>query len=1029
MTGLTRAAIERSRLTLTLIALVVFGGIHTYLNQSSQEDPEITIRTALVTVRFPGMSAPRVEQLIAKPLEEAIKQIAEVETVKSTSETGTATLRVEAGARYDDVRPIWTKLRNKMDDIAPSLPEGSFGPFVNDEFGRVAVTTLALRGADYSMAELRAEARWLRDRLAALPLVSRIDLYGVQDERIWLEFDRARLAQLGLSPAAVVESIAEQNRILPAGALETEDGMRYAIEPSGSFPDERAIGDVPIATPGGGLVYARDIVAIRRGFVEPARTPVYFQGEPAVVVAVSMVEGASIKAFGAQLAARLQTLRGELPLGMALDTVTDQAPIVAESVREATVNLGQTLLTVLAVVLLFLGLRAGLIVGAIVPLTILVSLVGMLVWDIPLHRISIAAIIIALGLLVDNGVVIAEDVKRRIDTGSERLEAALAASRTLAIPLLTSSLTTILAFLPLMLAQDATGEFLRALSQVIILALLSSWLLAITVTPLLCYWFLPSGRPIAAAEAVPARGAAAAYAHLLGSLLRVRRLFLLGMVALLAFALVGMGRVPTGLLPPSERAQFVVNVELPAGASEAESDRVVRRLAQFLADRESNPDVTGSVFYVGHGGPRFFLALSPLDPAPHVGFGVVNTATSADVGPVRARLEAFIAEQLPEAMGWTELLFLGSEPPGTLKIRVKGEELDRLYALGREVAERLRAIPGTRDIRTDWANPVLQLDVLIDQERARRAAVPPSRVAQVLEATFEGVQITGLREGDKTIPVTLRALPEGRMSIDALSEVTVMSTEGVAVPLVQVALLAGELQPAVIRRHDQERAITMSAVNPTMTASELLAAVEADLETLLPRGYRWEPDGEVQASADANAALFTYMPHCLAGILLVLVWQFNSLRRTAIILLTIPLVLIGAALGLNVMHGTLDFNAMLGLFSLAGIIINNGIVLIDRIDEERGTGQAVRPAILAAAAARLRPIVMTALTTILGLVPLHLFGGALWYSMTVVMMFGLAVGTVLTLGVVPALYALLFPDSGRAQPGTRVPPRASTAVT
>ena len=1009
MRSLTRAAITRSRLTVSLVLLTVFGGAFTYLFHPSQEDPEITIRSALVTARFAGMSAVRVEQLIVKPLEEAIKQIPEVKTIESAAETGVARIKVEMGPQYADVKPLWAKLRNKMDDVAASLPEGTVGPFVNDDYGRVAVTTLALRGADFSMADLRTEARWLRDRIAALPLVSRVDLHGVQNERIWLEFDRARLDQLGLSPAAVLRVIADQNRILPSGALETEDGMRYTLTPSGAFVDERDIGEVPIAIPDGGIVYARDLLAIRRAYDEPARNPVYFNGEPAVVVAVSMVENVNVKAFGAELATTLASLRAALPVGMTLDTVTDQVPIVAASIREATDNLVQTLLTVLAVVLLFLGLRAGLIVGTIVPLTILASLVGMLLWDIPLHRVSIAAIIIALGLLVDNGVVIAEDIKRRLDGGAARLQAALDASASLAVPLLTSSLTTILAFLPLMLAQDSTGEFLRALSQVIVLTLLSSWLLSITVTPLLCYWFMADAKP--GADEAPVGPFARGYAVLLRGVLRARWLFLGAMAGLFALALAGMAHVPSGLLPPSARAQFVLNLELPAGSSEQETARVAARLARFLADGQANPEVTGSVLYIGNGGPRFFLALAPLDPAPHVAFGVVNTRSSEDVAALRARVENFIAEQLPEANGWTDLLFLGSEPPGTLQIRLKGGDIEALHRLGREVAQALRAIPGTRDIRTDWANPVLNLNVQIDQERARHAGVAPTQVAQTLEATFEGADITGLREGDKTIPVTLRARLADRDAIDKLWDVTVMSESGAAVPLVQLSTLAGELQPSVIRRHDQERAITVSGINPGMTAQALLDAMRVKLDALdLPPGYGWMPDGEVRASADANGALFQFMPQCLAGIVLILIWQFNSLRRTAIILLTIPLIMIGTSLGLNLLRGTLDFNAMLGLFSLAGIIINNGIVLIDKIDEERRARGDIVEAIVAAATTRLRPIVMTTLTTILGLVPLHLFGGELWYAMTIVMMFGLGVGTVLTLGVVPAFYAVLFRD-------------------
>lgn len=1019
MEALTRLSIEGWRLTLTAIVLILFAGTYTYLRQPSQEDPEIVIRTAVVTVSFPGMSASRVEQLLIKPVEEAVKQIPEADTVKSSAQTGLATVKVELLPTVTNTRPVWDNLRNKMSDLAPSLPAGAVGPLVNDDYGRVAVTTLALTGADFTMAELRAQARWLRDRLSALSLVSRIDLFGVQDERIWLSFNRTRLSQLGLSSTQVLNAIAEQNQILPAGSLITEDGMRYALEPSGDFRSVEAIGDVPVRTPTGAVVYVRDIVEVQRGYVDPPRKPVLFNGQPAVVLALSMVPNVPIKDFGVQTAAALETLRQELPLGMNLSTVTDQPPIVASAVAEATSNLGQTLVTVLAVVMLFLGLRAGAIVGTIVPLSIFLALVGMLFWEIPLHRISIAAIIIALGLLVDNGVVIAEDIKKRIDDGTERLAAALAATRTLAIPLLTSSLTTILAFLPLLLAPDAAGEFLRALAQVIILTLLASWLLSCTVTPLLCVWFLPSNSLEAPKSGLIDR-LTVSYGHWLSGLLSHSYSLLAAALVLFAVSVAALGRVPTGLLPPSERAQFVVRVELPAGANEAETLRVTQRLARFVADEEANPDVASSVFYVGSGGPRFFLALAPVDPAPHVAFGVVNTRDSTSVAAARARLEEFMAAQIPEARGWTELLFLGQEPPGTLAIRLSGPEVDTLYRTGKRIEDLLASVPGTKDLRTDWANPVLQIDVLIDQERTRRAGLSPAATARALEANFDGTQVTDYREGDRIIPVVLRAREDDRATLDDLADVTIANDQGQAIPLLQVANLAGELKPYIIHRYNLDRTITISGINPDLTAKQLLDRVQPLLDGLgLPQGYAWTAGGEVEASKKANGALFLYMPHCLVAIVVLLIWQFDSFRRTAIIILTIPLILIGASFGLNLSGAKLDFNAMLGLLALAGIIVNNAIVLIEKIDEERANTANLACAVSTAAQARFRPIVMTTLTTIVGLVPLYLLGGELWRGMTVVMIFGLGIGTVLTLVIVPILYLILFsPWQSSREPAT-----------
>ncbi|MAO01283.1 MAG: hypothetical protein CMN18_00180 [Roseovarius sp.] len=601
MMGLTRAALDRWRLVVALTLVLIVTGVTTYFTHPSQEDPEITIRTAVVTARFPGMSAARVEQLLVKPIEEAARQIAEVDGIESAAQTGLATVKVDLRPDVTQVKPVWTTLRNRMTDLAPALPEGTLGPLVNDDYGRVAVTTLTLHGADFSPAELRATARWLRDRLVTVPLVGCIDLYGVQEERIWIEFDRARLDQAGLTVERMLDAVADQNLILSAGALQAEDGFRYALRTDGVFEDWQDIGDVPVPLPSGGTTLLRDLAQISRGYVEPVRNPVFFNGNPAVTLGVSMVEGGAIQTFGAGIDAALSDLRRDLPLGLSLDLVTHQPPIVAASVAEATENLVQTIATVMAVVILFLGVRAGLIVGAIVPLSIVLALVGMALWGIPLHRISIAAVIIALGLLVDNGVVMAEDIKRRIDSGAPPRAAALEASRTLAVPLLTSSLTTILAFLPLMLASDATGEFLRALAQVLALTLMASWLLSVTVTPLLCVRFLRSTHATAESETRPGRGAQL-YQALLHRALGARAFVLIGALVAFGMALAALGHVPTGLLPPSERAQFVLNLELPAGISEDETARVARRLAGFLADDTRNPEITGNVVYVGSGG-------------------------------------------------------------------------------------------------------------------------------------------------------------------------------------------------------------------------------------------------------------------------------------------------------------------------------------------------------------------------------------------------------------------------------------------
>ncbi len=1016
MDKLTRFAITRARFTLLLIVAAVVGGLFVFTSQPRQEDPEVTLRSAQVVTQFPGLSPERVEQLITRQIEDKIKEMPEIKDIKSVSSTGMSIVVPEVDAAYSDMAPIWASLRNKMEDLRSSLPEGSQDPVVNDDYGRVAVVTLALTGRDYSMAELREVARDVRDRLGALPLVARVDLYGIQGERVWLDFDANFLAQFGLQPSAVVDALQSQNIVLPGGAINAA-GQNVIIEPSGDFRSIDDIRNVAIETDNGGLVYLQDLATIRRAYVEPLQSPAYYNGESAVVLGISMVPSSNVVELGQQVSESLAVLKTRLPVGMQLDVAIFQPELVQASVSNATNNLLQTMAVVLVVVMLFLGWRTGLIVGALVPLTMMITLIGMSFWGIELHRISIAAIIVALGLLVDNGVVIAEDIRKRLDAGVERLEAAIATSRTLAIPLLTSSLTTVLAFLPLVLVQDATGEFLRSLGQVLALALLSSWVLSITVTPAFCYWFLPTGSVgDGAGEATSYDSAAFRFYHrLLDRLLNMRVIFVLLMVGLLFAAGYVFQFVKQRSLGPSERNQFTVYLDLAAESHIDQTIAAARRLSAFLADAGSNPEVTDVLTYVGSGGPRFFLGLSPNDPQPNKAFLVVNTKDADQIQAVMRRAENFIARQLPEANGRAEILFLGPSALGTVELRARGPDINTLRILGERVEQAFYSVPGTEAVRSDWENSVLKLRVNVDQERARRAGISSTDIADALSANFDGRQITSYREGDKVIPITIRAQPHDRASLDRLRTVEVMSkTRGVPVPLLQIADFQGVVEPSRIRRHNQERALTVAGINRAMTATELYTAMREKLDAIeIPPGYALDLEGEIKDAQESNGKLFQYAPHALFLILVLLVLQFDSFRRPAIILLTIPLVIIGANFGLAVFGAFFDFTAMLGLFSLAGIIINNGIVLIDRIDQARAEGHGVDEAIKLAALARARPIIMTTITTIVGLLPLALFGGEFWYGLAIVIMCGIGVGTILTLGFVPVLYSLLF--RGRRQ--------------
>lgn len=640
----------------------------------------------------------------------------------------------------------------------------------------------------------------------------------------------------------------------------------------------------------------------------------------------------------------------------------------------------------------------------------------MTLWGIDLQRMSTAAIIIALGLLVDNGIVIAEDIRRNLDHGFSKLDSALMASKSLGFPLLTSSLTTILAFVPLAMAENSTGEFLYSLSQVIVTTLLSSWFLAIYAMPALCYWFLEDGVPSKENKKENEKneiffyeqGFYKIYRSVLEKIIAFRFLFVLSMVGLLVVSILSFKFVTKQMLPYSDRNQLLVYVDLPAGSSVQKTVDATRLLTSWLSEKNLNPEIESNIAYIGFGGPRFYLSLSPPDPGNNVAFVIVNATSVEGIPKLTSKIDRFIKSEIPEMRGSPKTMWLGSKEIGLVEYRISGPDVAKLYELSAIVEAQFKKVPGTYSIQNDWQSPVVRVKVEIDQDRASRSGVSSDSIARSLSAYFEGTEISDYREGDKRLPTIVRGDSE-RNVLSTLRTLPVPTDRDTSVPLMQVANFKALIQPDKLMRFDQARTITVSAKNRHLQATELHERLLPTISSLdLTGGYQIEFGGEVEGSQRANAALLDNLPFALIAILILLIWQFNSFRRPAIILLTIPLVVIGAVIGLLTMNAFLSFTAILGLYSLAGIIVNNGIVLIDRIDVEREKTGDLQEAVIQACIARFRPILITTLTTILGLIPLAVSGGALWYPMAIVIMFGLAVGSFLTLAFVPALYVIFF---------------------
>ena len=1015
--NLTELAYKYQKLLFFIIAMFAIYGAYSYFTLPAQEDPSITIREAVVSTSYPGMSPERVELLITKKLEENIRKIPEIKEITSVSSTGSSVIHVKIQDKYFDIKNIWQNLRNKVNDVQKDLPDGTRPSIVNDEFGDVAVITLALTADGFTMRDMYDMSKHIRDHLYGVKGTKKIDVVGVQRERIYLEINTAKLEKLGINPKDISNTLRQQNIIHPGGEIDA--GARsFVVEPTGNYLSVGDIGDTLIKIPASrglkeSVIPLKDIVNISRDYIDPPYQPSYFNGKPAVVFAISMLEGFNVLEYAPRALKEIENIKSTMPIGYNLDVATYQADVVANTINGVSLNVIQTLVIVLATVIMFLGFRTGSIVGALVPMVMVVSLALMNIFDIKLERMSLASLIISLGLLVDNGIVVAEDIMSRIENKIDRLEAIKQCGKELTVPLLTSSLTTILFFMPLMLAEHVAGEYTRSLSLVITIALLTSWVIAMTFTPLLCFYFIkidttkPKDNKPSFMDKINK-----AYEVFLKGVLKIRYLFVLSMFALFIFSLYAAKDLPKRFFPDSDRPQILVYAQLPAGTSSRNMDTHMQDVFKELNNKEQFEHIESFSAYVGFGGPRFVLSLAPEDPADNNGFIIVNIDDIENQVITMKQLDEILKTKFPDMFFRVKRMFLGSSDASEYKIQVIGPDEDVIYKKSQEVLQVLRSMPGNSELRTDWQNRIMKISVNVDQQRARRAEITSDDIAASLSAYFSGSMITQYREKDNIIPIIFRAEGDERFNIDRLRTISIYSSKrGENVPLMQIADFEGVNQYSQIARQDMFRTVSIIGTNTSVTAQDFKEMFDPHMEELskdLPINHKIAWAGVVKDSKDAQSALQANVPIAIGLIIVLLVGQFNSFRRPLIIMLTIPLSFIGAVWGLFISGSDLGFMVTLGLYSLAGIIINNGIVLIDRIDIERNSGKETYDAIISACVARLRPISMSTITTILGLLTLIIPHDPLFYGLSNAIAYGLAVGTILTLAVVPSLYAIFF---------------------
>jgi multidrug efflux pump subunit AcrB len=1014
--NIAELSIQKKVIVLFITFLTVGGGILAYENMGRLEDPDFTIKAAKVVTFYPGASAAEVQSEVTDVLETAIQQLPQLWRITSRSVDGMSIITPEIRQSYtaSQMPQIWDELRRKVGDAQSQLPPGVLESIVNDDFGDVFGIYVAITGEGHSYAALKDYADLLRRELLQVPGVANVALNGVQQEQIFIEISRSRIAQLGIPLDLVYQTIGVQNTVTDAGRAEV-GGSRIAVRPSGEFNSVEAISNVliPDVTGGGRLIRVRDIATVTRDYQDPPTALMRYNGKPAIGLGISTVSGGNVVVMGELVRERLAELEPLTPLGLNLDFIFFQGEVVTEAINNFVVSLAQAIGIVIVVLLVFMGLRSGLIIGVVLLVTILATLIVMHAMGITLQRISLGALIIALGMLVDNAIVITDGILVRISRGMDRVKAAIEITKQTAMPLLGATFIAVLAFVPIGFSPDNTGEYTRSLFLVMLISLLLSWLTALTLTPLLCHMYLKPEKQSEGGENAFYRG----YRKFLVFCIRVRYLTIAATVGLLVLAIIGFGMLRDGFFPPSTQPQFMVNYWLPQGADIRTTSEDMRIIEDFLLSREG---VTAVSSFVGSSAQRFQLTYGPEDPNRSYGQLIVEVDDRHRIPALTMEAYQFVRDNLPNGEPVVNLFELG--PGGAFKVRARFSGPDS--AVLRDLAEQAKNImrdSGLAQIATtDWRQQVLVVSPQFSEAQARRTGIDRPQLARALQRATEGTRVGVYREGDDLIPIVSRAPLEERGDVANLADVQIWSpTAQQAIPLRQVVSgFETRLDDAIIMRRDRVRTIEAKADPfPGQLASELLEAVKPQIDALeLPPGYQLSWGGELEDSTRAQGYIASGVPVPLMLMLLILVMLFNNLRQPILIMLTVPLAVIGVSVGLLLANEPFGFMALLGFLSLSGMLIKNAIVLIDEINTEGREGRAPLEAVLNAGVSRIRPVAMAAGTTVLGMLPL--FSDPFFVGMAVTIIGGLSFATLLTLIVVPVLHATFYRIPARATQST-----------
>jgi multidrug efflux pump subunit AcrB len=1025
--NITKLALDNNRIVIIALAIITILGLKNYFDLSQNSMPPYTVKMATVVTKFPGASPLRVEELVTDLLEESIREIVEVKSVESESRSGISVITVELKNKVskNQLRPVWDELRQKMSDLKPLLPEGAIGPIVKDrDIGTVFGVILGVTSNGVNHKDIEGYAKKIRSEILQLPDVAKVKYGGVQEERVFIEFDDQQLSRYGLTAFMVKNIIATTNILSPGGEVRIGD-RQILLEPSGNYESIDDIKSILIPTTSGESVLLSDISTVYGDYITPKEKMVKVNGHDAIALYISLKKGANIVDLGNDISRLIPEINRTLPLGVELVRAASQDQIVETQVNDFLISLLQSILIVLAVMFLFLGFRTGSLVAALIPMVVAFSFFFMYMMGIGLNKVSLAALIISLGLMVDNGIVLAESILTRTENGESVRSAAIASCKILVIPLLISTLTTSSAFLSFALAQTPMGEMASPLFYVVSIALFSSWVLAFTFIPLLALAIVKTKKNKKEVKKnkidLGMEQLNLWYNKVLLKMLKRPLVFIVVILAVFLISVASMTQLPFKLVPDSNRNLVTVDVKMAAGTPIELTKLVVNEIEQYLKDSlvtSTTKRVRGVLdfsSYIGEGPEAYDLGYLRDEANASYAHFLLNTTGDVDNEYVIEKLDNYCFRNIPDADIRVNRLS-GAGAAGTpVEIRISGNDNEELAKISNTLKQQLYLLPGAKNIIDDWGPKIKKVVVEIDESKAKRVGLSNRDIAVAMSTSLSGFYVGNYREGTKSIPIVLKNNQDERQSIESISGLNIYSTQQkLSVSLDQVAEIKVDWQYSKILRKDLRRTVTVGCyLKPNYTAKDIFTALEPWLKSQQvnwPAGYDYNFGGEDEDRAENMGAIFQWLPVSFFIIMFLLVLQFNSIRKATIVMATIPLGIIGVVFGWYVGNSFVSFFGILGVIALAGILINDSIVLLDRIDVEANADPGIsrQDAIMRAANHKFRPVILTTLTTSLGMIPLLISGGLLWEPLALAIIFGLFFATVIILLFVPVLYRLLF---------------------